>query len=106
MYYVSRVKLGHDQNRFWEFTWYEWGFEMLKLYEREKRINEDREFYLSVKRIEIADYKNANWKYPGGPLKPTDIFKLSFDKEETKERQLTFKEAKALFGSRMRKDGK
>jgi hypothetical protein len=100
--------MGHAKDVFWEFTWYEWGMEMLRLYEQQKRREDDKEFYLSVKRIEIADFKNANWKFQGGPVKEKDIFKLSFDKEEeeVKERPLTFREAKALFGSRIRRDGK
>jgi hypothetical protein len=100
------VKIGHEPGKFWEFTWYEWGMEMLRHYESQKQREEDREFYLSVKRIEIADFKNANWSFPGGKLKPRDIFKLSFDVPEQEERPLSFKEAKALFGSRIRRDGK
>jgi hypothetical protein len=30
-------------------------------------------------RILIADMKNAHFKYPGGPVAPEDIFKLSYD---------------------------
>ncbi len=101
--------MGHEPDRFWGFTWYEWGMEMLRYYESQKQREEDREFYLSVKRIEIADFKNAHWKFPGvpdGKLRPRDIFKLSFDQPEQEERPLSFKEAKALFGSRIRRDGK
>lgn len=35
-----------------------------------------------------------------------DFFKLSYDKEIVEERKLSFKEAKALFGSRIKRDGK
>jgi hypothetical protein len=46
-------------------------------------------------------------KEGGGDLTRSDWYKLSFDKEPQQERPLTFKEAKAVLGSRIRReDGK
>jgi hypothetical protein len=54
----------------------------------------------------MALFANAN-RGSGKPLYTRrDFFQLSYDKEIVEERPLTFKEAKALFGSRIRKDGK
>jgi hypothetical protein len=103
---VARTKLGLSPKQFWNLTWYEWGLEILRLYEQQKKVEEEREFYLSVKRIEIANFINAHRGQNSKTIKPEDVFKLSFDKDIVYERPLTYKEKKALFGSRIRKDGK
>lgn len=82
--------------------------EVLKLFKRQKKLIDDREFVMSIERIKIADFRNANFRKENGePLKlePCDVFHLSYDKpiEETTERPMTFKEAKALFGSKIKK---
>lgn len=73
---------------------------------RQKRRLEDQELYLAVERIKIADFRNANRGRNEMATKPQDIFQLSFDKARmADERPLTFKEAKALFGSKIKKGG-
>ena len=101
--------MGLTQEYFWSLTWYEWGFEILKLYEKVKQKSDDWEAYLAVKRIEIADFKNYAFRTESGqPLGLTgeDIFKLSFDKKTiVEERPATFAEVKQLLGSRFKRDG-
>ncbi len=53
----------------------------------------------------IADFRNAH-SGPGHTITPQEVFRLSFEKEIVQERPLTFTESKALFGSRIKKDGK
>lgn len=51
--------------------------------------------------------KNAFFKKEGGgEFQPKDLITLSFDKEEEKPKPISYKEAKALLGSRIKKDGK
>jgi len=47
-------------------------------------------------------------KAGGGDFGPFDLVKLSFDKDEESknEKPLSFKEAKELLGSKIKKDGK
>lgn len=51
-------------------------------------------------------FMNANYKKPGG-YEATDLITLSFDKTEgeAEEKPMTFKEAKAQLGSKIKKDG-
>jgi hypothetical protein len=94
--------LGLSPSQFWNLTWYEWGFYSLKLHDTVKHDNDLRELFLGVARIMIADFRNVH-REKGAPIvMPWHVFKLSYDKIE--ERPLTFKEAKALFGSRIKKD--
>ena len=58
-------------------------------------------------RIQWADFHNVNKGKGSASVKPQDLITLSFDSKELREEQkpLTFKEAKALLGSKIRKDG-
>jgi len=101
--------LGISPREFWNLTWYEWGFYALKMHDITKRQDQERQYYedifLGVTRIMIADFRNAH-SSAGNTITPQDVFRLSFEKEAVQERPLTYKEAKALFGSRIRRDGK
>jgi hypothetical protein len=81
--------------------------QVLRLNEMMKQRIEEREFYLSIERIKIADFRNSRRTSESDHIwQPEDIFKLSFDSERKTDetnRQLTFKEAKQLFGSRIKK---
>jgi hypothetical protein len=101
--------LGISPREFWNLTWYEWGFYALKMHDLTKKHEQERQHYedifLGVTRIMIADFRNAH-SSTGNITEPKDVFRLSFEKEVVQERPLTFKEAKILFGSRIRRDVK
>jgi hypothetical protein len=100
--------MGLSSENFWRLTWWDWGMEVFKMVRSNQKHLEEREFYLAVERIKIADFKNAHFRTESGqPLdvKPEDIFQLSYDKIRTDvdERPVTFKEAKALYGSKFKR---
>lgn len=100
--------MGLSKEYFWNLTWYEWGLEVLKLNDAiQEKIN-DWEAFVYFKRIQICDFRNANFQIDGKPLnlKPEEFWPLSFDKDiPQKERKLTFKEQKQLLGSKFKRDG-
>jgi hypothetical protein len=101
---VAVVELGLSPQEFWDLTWYDWGLFVLRVIRNQKKFIDDQELYLAVERIKIADFRNAHRGKNEIATRPQDIFQLSFDKAlTTDERPLTFKEAKALFGSKMKK---
>lgn len=93
-----------SSKEFWELTWYEWGLLALRLIKDNMRRKNDDEFIMELTGRFMALFANANREQGKPPFTREDFFKLSYDKET--ERPLTFKEAKALFGSRIKRDGR
>lgn len=87
---------------FWELTWYEWGLRALGLLKENLRRKSEDEFRMELTGRFMALFATANSKKE---WTRQDFFKLSYDKP-VEERPLTFKEAKALLGSRIKRDGK
>lgn len=88
-------------------SWFEWS-----LYARRHRLNIQRfeaieEGHWARFRIQWAEFRNANAGKNAMAVEPQDLIKLSFDKKEEvePEKKLSFKEAKAQFGSRIKRDG-
>lgn len=53
----------------------------------------------------MALFANANREKNARVFEPQDFYKLSTDKISVEERPLTFKEAKQMYGSRLKKNG-
>lgn len=77
-----------------------------------KQFNKERleqELTIDLTRRFMALFANANRSKTTPVFEPAEMlpYKLSFDKDAiVEERPMTFKEAKALLGSRIKKDGK
>jgi hypothetical protein len=77
---------------------------VIRQYKKEQAEFEKRELYLSVERIKIADFKNSHFRKKSGQplnLKPEDIWRLSFDKDDKKkkaEKKMTPEEVEKKFG--------
>jgi hypothetical protein len=87
---MAVTEMGLSPQKFWALTWYDWGLFVIRQYKEEKRRFDDREFIMSIERIKIADFKNANFrKKDGKPLNldPEDIWRLSFDEEKKKKKE-------------------
>ncbi len=57
---------------------------ILRLYEQQQQIIDEREFFMGIKRIEIADFRNVH-RGNSSVITPQDIFKLSYDTKINKE---------------------
>lgn len=90
-----------SSDEFWNLSWYNWGLLVLRLIKENKRTSEDREFMMELTGRFMALFASANSKKE---FRREDFFKLSYD-NQVEERPLTFKEAKELYGSRIRKEG-
>jgi hypothetical protein len=75
---------------------------MLRLVKDQMRRKSEDEFRMELTGRFMALFATANSKKE---WKREDFFHLSYDKP-VEERPLTFKEAKALLGSRIKRDGK
>lgn len=53
----------------------------------------------------MALFANANREKNQQPYTPQDFWRLSYDKNTVEEKPMTFKEVKALLGSKIRKAG-
>lgn len=97
--------MGLSPQEFWRLTWFEWGLYCLKLYKDSKRMLAQRELSIDLTRHFMALFANANRGKNTAAFEPQDfLWKLSYDKDAAvEERPLTFKEAKALMGSRIKK---
>jgi hypothetical protein len=76
---------------------------MLRLVKDQMRRKSEDEFRMELTGQFMALFASANSKKE---WKRQDFFQLSYDKPVIDERPLTFKEAKALLGSRIKRDGK
>ena len=65
----------------------------------------DREFSIELTRQFMTLFANANRSKNQTAYTPQDFWKLSYDKNTVEERPMTLKEAKAMLGSRIRKNG-
>lgn len=101
------MKIGLTSDQFWSLGFYDWKLYIERYEYEQKQKLDDLEMYLFVERIKIADFKNVHFRTEGGgqlDLKPTDVFRLSFDKiEKTSDTQMSMKEARALLGSKFKK---
>ena len=89
---------------FWDLSWFEWS-----LYARRHRLRVQEIITIdnlnwSRFRIQWADFRNAHRDKTSPEVKPTDLIKLPFDKEEVEEKPMTFKEAVAQMGSKFKRD--
>lgn len=102
---MAVTDLGLSPQEFWRLTWHEWGLYCLKLYKDSKRMLSQRELSIDLTRHFMALFANANRGKGTALYQPTDfLWRLSYDKQPVvEERPLTFKEAKALLGSKIRK---
>jgi hypothetical protein len=97
--------LGLSPEYFWGLTWYDWGLYVLKLHKDNQRRLSERELPIELTRSFMALFANANRKENARVFEPQDFYKLSTDKISVEERPLTFKEAKQMYGSRLKKNG-
>lgn len=101
---MAVTDLGLSPEQFWRLTWYEWGMYCLKLYKDSKKMLAERELSIDLTRHFMALFANANRGKSQTAFTPQDfLWKLSYDKTVVEERPLSFKEMKALYGSRIRK---
>ena len=99
---MAVTELGLTPKYFWSLTWFDWGLYVLKLHKDRKREIAARELSIEQTRQFMALHYNLN--RGNNPAKdPQDFWRLSYDKEVVEERPLTFKEAKALLGSKIKK---
>ena len=94
--------MGLSPSEFWSLTWYEWGLYVLRLHKDRQREMADRELSIEQTRQFMALHYNLN-RGQNPALDPQDFWRLSYDKDLVEERPMTFKEAKALLGSKIRK---
>lgn len=102
---MAVTDMGLSPQEFWRLTWYEWGLYCLRLYKESKKMLAQRELSIDLTRHFMALFANANRAKNQAAFAPTDfLWKLSYDKTpQVEERPLTFKEAKALLGSKIKK---
>lgn len=62
----------------------------------------NRELSIELTRQFMTLFANANRSKNQPAFTPQDFWKLSYDKDEVAEQPMTFKEAKALLGSRIK----
>jgi hypothetical protein len=77
---------------------------ILKLYKDKKRELAERELSIERTRQFMALFANANRGKTQREFTPQDFWRLSYDQNTIEEKPMTFKEAKAMFGSRIKKD--
>lgn len=104
---MTDLRLSHKE--FWGLTWYEWGMEVWRHYKESRRDTFKLEYMADLTRNFMALYANAhrNEKEKLTPYEPEDFIRLSFDEERKKiesEPTITFKEAKALLGSKFKRE--
>lgn len=90
---------------FWQLTWYEWGIYCYKVYKDSQRELSSRELTMEMTRQFMALYANSNRTKNSAPITPQDFWKLSYDQNVVEEKPLSWKEAKALLGSKIKKAG-
>lgn len=101
---MAVTDLGLSPDEFWRLTWYEWGLYCLRLYKESKKMLAQRELSIDLTRHFMALFANANRGKNGPTFTPQDfLWRLSYDMDIVDERPLSFKEAKALLGSKIRK---
>jgi hypothetical protein len=94
--------MGLSPDKFWGLTWYEWGLYVLKLHKDRQKELSDRELSIEQHRQAMALHYNIH--RGNNPAKiPQDFWRLSYDKDVVEERPMTFKEAKALMGSKIKR---
>lgn len=106
---MAVTDIGLSPQEFWRLTWYEWGLYCLRLYKESKKMLAQRELSVDLTRHFMALFANANRSKNQAAFTPQDfLWRLSYDKHPTvEERPLSFKEAKVLLGSKIKKaDGK
>ena len=79
---------------------------VLKLYKKNQTELAGRELSIELTRQFMALFANVNRAKHQQPFTPQDFWRLSYDKNTVAERPMTFKEAKELLGSRIKKDGR
>lgn len=94
--------MGLSSRDFWRLTWWEWGLKVLKLHKDRMKELAERELGIEQTRTLMALLYNLNRGQ--NPIKlPQDFWPLSYDKKIVEERPMSFTEAKALLGSKIRK---
>jgi hypothetical protein len=96
------VKLNLSSQYFWQLTWYEWGFEVLRIITEDRKRISDQELLISLNGDFMALFANAN-RDPKktGPFSRKDFYKLSYDTQATEEeaKNIFFDVAKRLGGT-------
>ena len=102
---MAVTDLGLSPEQFWRLTWYEWGMYCLKLYKDSKKMLAQRELSIDLTRHFMALFANSNKERHQTPFTPQDfLWRLSYDRiPEVDDRPLTWTEAKALLGSKIKK---
>lgn len=101
---MAVTDMGLSPQEFWRLTWYEWGMYCLKLYKDSKRMLAQRELSIDLTRHFMALFANANRREHAPAFEPEDfLWRLSYDKARTEDRQLSPKEIKGLLGSKFKK---
>lgn len=77
---------------------------VFKLYKKHQTELAERELPIELTRQFMALFANVNRSKNQPPFTPQDFWRLSYDKNTVEERPMSFKEAKALLGSRIKKD--
>lgn len=106
MHCAARVKLGLSSEYFWNLTWYEWGFEALRILDLTKqKINEQELLLLAIGDF-MTLFANANRAKGDRPYTRKDFYKLSFDTQLTVESdpELFSRVAKRLGGTIKKKE--
>jgi hypothetical protein len=76
----------------------------LKIIKDRELEHAEREFQMDLTRRFMALFANANRGKNQAPFTPQDFWRLSYDKDAVvEEKALSFKEAKALLGSKIRR---
>jgi len=95
----SIVELDAKEEEFYKWSLQQFSIHSLRAQKQAKERNEDHELIIEMVRQCMALYVNS--KVPEDKaVKPSDFFKLSYDKDQQRDRKLTLKESKELMGSK------
>lgn len=82
---LACVELDMSSEEFYSCSWYDWSLKLEKIRNDRRKRTEDHELLIEMVRSGLCFY--YNWNSEKTKINPTDLWKLSYDKQDTQIRE-------------------